>query len=375
VRRSPLIAVIPLLAAIAVASSGKTLPKHPLFGVTVENLDQFDVDKLKNLAKGKSLPLTVRVIFQPKTLPSDYEGKLAEIDAYNRTAGVNKIVVMGTLYDSDYLAKYRMNHQLKPETKLNCDKLGRKSTDYQLRTYCFVDRLDKFVDVWEVGNEVNGEWADEGCEKNRDGECKSRYDEVKKKRVPKHESFPNHTIAKIEYAISLALKKDKPVALTLLHQPKCTTWDDNDMFEWSKDNITDYIKRNTDYLLVSYYEYNCNKGDGTQGDNYWQDSVFKVLHEPPYFTNAYLGFGEVGYPSETVSCNGGVSFCDRKTGQQAGDKIPLLEKYYGQKINTPNYVGGYFWWTFQQDVDCSDQGNANCNKFMDAVDKIFRAAR
>jgi hypothetical protein len=33
--------------------------------------------------------------------------------------------------------------------------------------------MDKAVDIWEVGNEVNGEWADEGCKLKGSKECKS----------------------------------------------------------------------------------------------------------------------------------------------------------------------------------------------------------
>lgn len=366
-----LIAALFSSAVLIVETSGKTLPEHPLFGVTIETLDEFDVMRLGDLLKGKRLPLTVRVIFQSEMLPSDYKGKLEEIEKINLAAGEKKIVVLGTLYDSDYLARYKIKYPLKPEYKFNCAKLDRESTDYRFRTYCFVETLDRFVDVWEVGNEVNGEWADEGCKKNKDDECKSKYDEKKDRHLPDSKVFPKRTIDKIEYAVSLAVRKDKPVALTLLHQPECTTWDDNDMFEWSRANITDYIRQNTDYLLVSYYEYNCNKGEGTQGENYWKESVFDTLSTPTYFPNAYLGFGEVGYPSETVSCMNGLSFCDKKTGQEAGKKIPLMEKYYGLKIANPKYVGGYFWWTFQQDVDCSVKENMNCLDFYNATNTLF----
>jgi hypothetical protein len=361
-----------ILSAFVVTSfaNAKALPPHPLFGVTIENLETFDTNQLRELIKDKSLPLTVRVIFQNEMLPADYLAKLEEIDKINLAVG-KKIFVMGTLYDSEYLDDYKIKKRLEPEDKLACDKLKRKSTDYQLRTFCFVDKLSRFVDIWEVGNEVNGEWADEGC-KEKDGECESKYDEEQNKHVPKSKAFPERTIAKIAYAIELALKKDKPTALTLLHQPNCTTWDDNDMFKWSKANITDYIRSNTDYLLVSYYEYNCNKGDGTQGKNYWKEFVFDELRKPIYFPNAYLGFGEVGYPSETVSCLGGVSFCDKKTGIEAGKKIPLMEKYYSVRVaDNPKYIGGYFWWTFQQDIDCSD-GNTNCGNFYRAVDALFK---
>jgi hypothetical protein len=356
-------------------TSGKTLPKHPLFGVTIENLDTFDVTRLGDLVKDKAVPLTVRVIFQREMLPSDYQGKLEEIKKMNPADGEKKIVVLATLYDSDFLARYRLKYPLKPENKLNCDKLDRESTDYQLRTFCFIERLDRFVDIWEVGNEVNGEWADEGCKKNKNDECKSKYDKKKDKHFPDSNVFPKRTIDKIEYAISLAVKKDKPVALTLLHQPQCTTWDDNDMFIWSRANITNYIRQNTDYLFVSYYEYNCNKGEGTQAEGYWEKSVFNTLNTLEYFPNANLGFGEVGYPSETISCMNGVSFCDKKTGQKAGEKGSLMDKYYGLKIATPKYIGGYFWWTFQQDIDCSAKENSNCQNFYNNTNTLFSRVR
>lgn len=221
-------------------------------------------------------------------LPSDYRGKLEEIERINNADSKKKILVLATLYDSDYLAKYKIKTPLTPDNQFKCNELKRKTIDYRFRTYCFVEELDRFVDIWEVGNEVNGEWADEGCKKNEEDECKHEFDKRKQKYIPTSKVFPELTIEKIVYAILQAKRKDKPIALTLLHQPNCVTWSDNDMFKWSEDNITDFIRFNTDYLLVSYYEYNCNKGAGTQGENYWKTSVFDELQKPKYFPNSYL---------------------------------------------------------------------------------------
>jgi hypothetical protein len=57
------------------------------------------------------------------------------------------------------------------------------------------------------------------------------------------------------------------------------------------------------------------------------------------FPNAELGFGEVG----AVTSTGDSITATNIAG-------PYLEKYYGMRISTPGYIGGYFWWYFVEDM-------------------------
>jgi hypothetical protein len=57
------------------------------------------------------------------------------------------------------------------------------------------------------------------------------------------------------------------------------------------------------------------------------------------FPNAGVGFGEVGSVDSA--------------GNDVGDPAvagPYVQKYYRMKIGVPNYVGGYFWWYFREDM-------------------------
>jgi hypothetical protein len=49
------------------------------------------------------------------------------------------------------------------------------------------------------------------------------------------------------------------------------------------------------------------------------------------FPNSKIGMGEVG---------------TRDTAKKA----EYIKRYYSMKIAEPNYVGGYFWWYFRQDM-------------------------
>jgi hypothetical protein len=82
------------------------------------------------------------------------------------------------------------------------------------------------------------------------------------------------------------------------------------------------MKNGLDYVLVSYYEDDCNNYQPN-----WQQ-VFDSLHV--IFPNAKLGIGECG----TTNAN---------------RKAEYITRYYTMNITTPNYIGGYFWWYYRQD--------------------------
>jgi hypothetical protein len=108
------------------------------------------------------------------------------------------------------------------------------------------------VDIWEVGNEVNGEWVDKNCHPKKAGEkCQNLQS------TP--DSF-KATIDKINYAIEQVKKKNaethenKATALTLVYQPNCVEWQENAMFAWFEKAKATLNLKDVNYLLVSYYE-------------------------------------------------------------------------------------------------------------------------
>jgi hypothetical protein len=95
------------------------------------------------------------------------------------------------------------------------------------------------------------------------------------------------------------------------------------MFTWAAANIPERMKQGLDYVLISYYEDDCN---GLRPD--WQ-AVFDKLHV--MFPNSQIGFGETGTAHKNK-------------------KADYMRRYYSLNITTPGYVGGYFWWYGKQDL-------------------------
>ncbi len=292
-------------------------------------------------------------------------------------SGKRKIFIMGEILDSESLPRYRWDC----DKKNGCTKDENEESkfhDYKTRINNYLTILNKEVDIWEIGNEVNGEWADEGCVKNAEESCysdvKEETDENGKK--VKSKPKPDITAKKIEYAIKEAKKRNKSIALTLIDQPQCTTWDKNTMIFWAREYLKPKIdKYKIDYLLISYYEDNCENGttskvssedkDLTKSEKeqirklpedkldaflrtiYW-NRTFNQLSG--IFKNVgYIGFGEVGYSSEMKTCEENeLSYC--KKDSKPASKIDLLNRYYGMQVKHPKYIGGHFWWTAQEDI-------------------------
>ena len=99
------------------------------------------------------------------------------------------------------------------------------------------------------------------------------------------------------------------------------------MEDWLKKYIPEDMKKQLDYVLVSYYE--------DDNDDYkpnWQN-VFNNLEA--IFPNVKLGIGECGnndYKKYSVQ-----------------SKVQRAKHYYSMPKYVKNYVGGYFWWYWVQD--------------------------
>lgn len=237
-----------------------------IYGVTVETLDNIDAT-VEALRKMKYKP-TVRIVFHEKIPAITYLEPLKKIHEVS--------YIMGELADSYYMKNYSIS-------------------EYRTMTRDYLDTLSSVVDIWEFGNEINGEWLGKTSE----------------------------VIAKISYSFGEIKKRKQVAALTLYYNEGCWEKKDAEMFTWSKKNIPEKIRRNTDYVFISYYEDDC---DGKQPD--WE-KVFNQLAE--LFPGSRIGFGEVG-----------SKFDDKKSD--------YIKKYYSLQIPHSRYVGGYFWWYFSQDM-------------------------
>ena len=236
-----------------------------IYGVTIDAVG--NINKIVTSLSNLNIKPTTRIVFDEWQPASDY------------TNAVNKIhnvsYIMGEILDSYYMHEYTVN-QYKNRVKEYLGVLGNK------------------VDIWEIGNEVNGEWL----------------------------GSKQSVINKISYAFDTLNTAGKLTALTLYYNKNCWENPHNEMFRWAHENIPERIKNKIDYVLVSYYEDDCNN---YQPD--WQQ-VFDSLHT--MFPYSKLGIGECG-----------TNIATRKE--------EYINRYYRMNITTPNYVGGYFWWYYKQD--------------------------
>lgn len=246
-------------------ASGRIVPA-PLYGVTVDDVSRLG-DITESLRRLSKMP-TTRIVFDEEVEP-DYYRKPA--------VAINKVsYVMGEILDSFYVKTVSV-------------------PGYIDRTRKYLNALSDVVDIWEVGNEINGEWL-------------GANDDV---------------VAKMSGAYDLVKSQNKTAALTLYYNQDCWSRKSNEMFTWANANIPYRMKQGLDYVFISYYEADCN---GLKPD--WP-AVFQKLSV--MFPGSKIGFGEVGTASRTK-------------------KAEYLTRYYTQKINVPNYVGGHFWWYYRQDM-------------------------
>lgn len=262
-------------------SFSASIDTNRVWGLTLDAVNNLSaiVTSLQNLNKKP----TTRIVFDEFVPANDYVTAVSQIH--------NVSFIMGELLDSYYMNKYSLSQ-------------------YAARTNEYLNLLGSKIDIWEVGNEVNGEWLG---------------------------TTPD-VVAKIDTAYSIVKAQNKKTELTLYYNQDCWSNSNNEMFYWVNKNLSSKLRNGLDYVLVSYYEDDCN---GLQPN--WQ-RVFDSLHV--LFPNSKLGIGE----------------CGTKT---SGNKAAFISRYYKMNITTPNYVGGYFWWYFKQ--DCVPYTNALWTTFNNAI--------
>ncbi len=174
--------------------------------------------------------------------------------------------------------------------------------------------MDTFVDIWEVGNEINGEWLfgnTKRCSPKASVNSTSQADVVTK------------MVETYDYLKS----QGKVTALTLYYNTPCRRPVANEMFTWANANIPARMKGGLDYLLVSYYEVDCR---GYKPD--WEQ-VFSQL--ATMFPNSKLGISEFGWS-------------DKRTSNPIIKD--LVQRHYAIHPSVSNWVGGGFYWEFAIDM-------------------------
>lgn len=251
------------------ASNQKTLP-NVLYGVTTDNgYDTIDLPlALKSLSKK---PIT-RIV---------YDEFVSAIDYIAGTTAIKDVsYVMAQPVDSSSMSSYTLQQ-------------------YENRFLEFWYTLAPNVDVWEIGNEINGEWT---------GEI-------------------TVVVSKLNAAYDIIKSRGGKTAVTLYYNTPCSPPAEREMFNWVSTNMADTMRTGLDYVFISYYEDDC---PGPSQD--W-NAVFKKLAD--IFPNSNVGFGEIGT-------------------KNTDKKKSLLADYYQLSkpgnITEPRYVGAYFYWYFYDDM-------------------------
>ena len=354
-------------------------PPQRIYGLTIENLEDFedaDVKAFEQAFNDVTVPITLRIVFQPHTLPSQYDKQIRALRSYP-SEDHRKFYIMALPFDSDALAKYKLVDTVDPNfdcEKLPLKQIKKQDMNYNQRAQCFVNHFKGVVDAWEIGNEVNGEWADEQHHKYKDD--------------PSHIGDYATVIKKIDTVLKLVSpNKDTKdaIALTLTYQPKCGEWNDNAIGEWIK-HLDQLMIDQIDYILISYYEDKCfyKVLDKTDFDSY----IIKPLRD--VFKQQFIAVGEIGYSvgegenseectdDKNCYCSVKKTYCDEKSNETKKgkkmicrkSKISQMQRYFTIKPDDDKFVGGGFWWNAGKDFRIDNTYNKNLN-FLTSLKNVF----
>lgn len=328
----------------------KGSPPQRIYGLTIEYLDELNVDDFQEKFKDVTVPVTLRVVFQGDKSPLPYEKNLRLL--HNPPPGKKKFHIVGLPFDSYALKQYQLSPN--PDENLDCGDFKGPFRNYDHRAKCFVEYFSgarDYVDAWEVGNEVNGEWADE---------------EYKKDLPPDTIGTPERTVKKISRLIDF-VPANKPIMLTVSYMPDCLEWTANAMDKWI-DNFTRHMPKENfnriDYILVSYYENNCEFHELTESEI--NNDIFRPLRR--VFTDQFIGIGEIGYSDgdgeDFETCPGDDRcYCKKGSRQIKKSKISQMQRYYRMKPTDDRYIVGGFWWNAGTDYKVKDFRNALKKQF------------
>ncbi len=175
---------------------------------------------------------------------------------------------------------------------------------YDRRVRSYLAAFGGKIDIWEIGNEVNGNWT-------------GRHPIVQ---------------AKLTVAYRVVSALGRRTALTLYYNRGC---DDGaaelDPIAFTRKFVPRNVRNGLTYVFLSYYEGDCH---GIRPTARTWTAYFKALHT--LYPHARLGFGEIGMNNPATS-------------RTISTAKSLISYYYGLPIHLPYYAGGYFWWYYYED--------------------------
>ena len=252
----------------------------PLFGITLDRVTR--PERLAaSLAALPERP-TTRVYFDTHEGASFYKPALTRLHPVSG--------IMGELLDSSQ------------EKAISTEALRARVEEYTAG-------LGGLVDIWEIGNEVNGNWTG-----------------------------PYETVAaKLSESYEAVHAAGGRTALTLYANafgPEHCGDGESELspLQFSEQDVSPTVAAGLDYVLLSYYPTQCGGRLPSSAEVRLQ---LQALHA--IYPNAALGFGEVGLPRPA----------SRKT---QAETEAIMHWAYSLSPGLPYYAGGYFWWYGYQDV-------------------------
>jgi hypothetical protein len=337
-----------------------------VFGVTITEPDKVDdraIRELRKLTSASAKPVVTRVVFDPikKTKEADFERALNDYrDQVEKIRQVS--CVMGEIGDSKYMHFY-----LPDPGEVKRDwPVGYRN--YEQWTERLARKMGPLVDLWEFGNEINGDWT--GW-KDEDYQGKTTAE-----LVAKQKAVLQAIAASYNKLISLradhVIKDDALTAITLYYNDDgkrpCDEYPEARMRNWAtwakglQPDIFGAARRDVDLVLLSYYASDCGSVDGSVNGLEGAFGFLSRVFDGPHTS---FGLGEVGYASRDCPTDLDDEKRVNKRACQVG-QVDYVKSYYtsldpclrealGRNKPEPDghgpvrYVGGYFYWWYLQD--------------------------
>jgi hypothetical protein len=243
-----------------------------IYGITIDN--PWPVKKVVPAIQALPRRVSARIVFDKGQSAASYAGVVEPIAAV--------CDVMGCPYDSTTVKAY-------------------KTADYWARMAEFI-RAFPMVNLWEVGNEINGIWV------GKKGEV----------------------VDKMKGAYQAVRSAGKKSALTLYHTVPQSQDGNGPMLDWANTYVPDDIKSGLDYVLVSFYSQDNldKKKKPIEPSAAEWDAIFQGLRK--IFPAAKLGIGECGVENKPTA--------------------DYLKRYYGMRPNVDGFIGGWFYWYWNEQM-------------------------
>lgn len=260
-----------------------------IYGVTIETVA--DAKTKSDVIRGLGKRVTARVVFQRSALD---EGTRQAYEELLRTLRAGGTKIMGLPVDAQAFASYK------------------DAASYADRVEKIVSAFGAWVDIWEIGNEVNSQLVS----------GKGRKETVMAMVAAGQQVVAGHEHAQ-PVAVTFYIACDETLEGTAITAEA--------MLRYAKELVAKYpALADVDYAFISYYEHNCPSPPYAEPD--WA-SVFPRL--AGQFSRASVGFGENGVKTGT--------------DPQCQKRPAAMHKFYGMDFG-PRYVGGNFWWYFERDL-------------------------